>query len=94
MLTGTYLLESCKEKFNIDGAVEATCPLCCLEDEDIGHMLLRTVSSPAVSETSIDLASETESIFCNCPKTTTERPMVLNLLPKVTACLIGNSFVW
>ena len=40
MLTGTYLLESHK-KFNVDGAVEATCPLCRLEDEDIGHMLLR-----------------------------------------------------
>ena len=41
MLTGTYLLESHKKRFNIDGAVEATCPLCRLEDEDIGHMLLR-----------------------------------------------------
>ena len=41
MLTGTYLLQSHKNKFNIDCAVEATCPLCCLEDEDIDHMLLR-----------------------------------------------------
>ena len=41
MLTGTYLLQSHKIKFNIDCVIDTTCPLCCIEDGDIGHMLLR-----------------------------------------------------
>ena len=41
ILTGTYLLQSHKMKYNIDSVKEATCPLCCLEDEDLEHMLLR-----------------------------------------------------
>ena len=44
---GTYLLQSLKMKYNIDSVKEAMCPLCCLEDEDLEHMLLRcpTLSS-------------------------------------------------
>ena len=33
-------------KYNINSVKEATCPLCCLEDEDLKHMLLRC---PALS---------------------------------------------
>ena len=32
----------------MEGVVDATCPLCCLEDEDLVHMLTRC---PALSET-------------------------------------------
>ena len=38
MLTGTYLLDTHRKKLSMDGASDATCPLCCLEDEDIVHM--------------------------------------------------------
>lgn len=48
MLTGTYLLQSHKKKFNLDGVSSSTCPLCCLEDEDIVHMLTRC---PALNTT-------------------------------------------
>ena len=81
MLTGTYLLESHKKKFNIDGAVEATCPWCRLEDEDIGHMLLRCpalrcVRNQYLAELGVAFnniwefiygqkTSETEIILCN-----------------------------
>ena len=47
MLTGTYLLQTHRKKFNMEGASDATCPLCCLEDEDIVHMLTQC---PALSE--------------------------------------------
>ena len=47
MLTGTYLLQPHRKKFNIDSVSDATCPLCCLEDEVIVHMLTRC---PALSE--------------------------------------------
>ena len=38
MLTGTYLLELHKKKFNIDGAVRGNMSIVSPEDEDIGHM--------------------------------------------------------
>ena len=41
MLTGTYLLQSHKKMFNLDGVTVVTCPLCCLEDENLVHMLTR-----------------------------------------------------
>ena len=47
MLTGTYLLRIHRKKFNIDGVSDATCPLCCLEDGVIVHMLTRC---PALTE--------------------------------------------
>ena len=81
MLTGTYLLGSHKKKFNIVGAVQATCPLCRLEDEDIGHMLLRCAALRCVRNQYLaelrgafnsiwefiygQKTSETETIFCN-----------------------------
>ena len=48
ILTGTYLLQSHRKKFKMEGVVDAICPLCCLEDEDLVHMLTRC---PALSET-------------------------------------------
>ena len=48
MLTGTYLLQTHRMKFKMDGVADATCPLCYLEDEDLVHMLTRC---PALSET-------------------------------------------
>ena len=48
ILTGTYLLQSHRKKFKMEGVVDVTCPLCCLEDEDLVHMLTRC---PALSET-------------------------------------------
>ena len=47
MLTGTYLLQTHRKKFSMEGVSDATCPLCCLEDEDIVHMLTQC---PALSE--------------------------------------------
>ena len=41
MVTGTYLLQTHRCKFAMDGVTDATCPLCRLEDEDIVHMLTR-----------------------------------------------------
>lgn len=40
ILTGTYILQSTRAKFN-QFEVDATCPLCRLESETITHMLLR-----------------------------------------------------
>ena len=48
MMTGTYLLQTHRMKFKMDGVADATCPLCYLEDEDLVHMLTRC---PALSET-------------------------------------------
>ena len=48
ILTGTNLLQSHRKKFKMEGVVDATCPLCYLEDEDIVHML---TCCPALSET-------------------------------------------
>ena len=50
LLTGTYLLLIHQKKFNLKGVVDACCPLCCMEDEDLVHMLTRC---PALSETRI-----------------------------------------
>ena len=47
MLTGTYLLSTHRKKFNMEGVPNATCPLYCIEDEDIVHML---TLCPALSE--------------------------------------------
>lgn len=48
ILTGTYLLQVQRQKFGLDGVVDASCPLCLIEDEDLVHMLVRC---PALSET-------------------------------------------
>ena len=47
MLTGVYMLQTTKGKFN-QYKVEPTCPLCRLEPEDLSHMLLRC---PALADT-------------------------------------------
>ena len=47
MLTGVYMLQTTKAKFN-QYKVEPTCPLCRLEPEDLSHMLLRC---PALADT-------------------------------------------
>ena len=47
ILTGTYLMQIQRKKFRLDGETNATCPLCCLEDGDIVHMLIHC---PALSE--------------------------------------------
>ena len=39
LLTGTYLLQSNRHKF-CQSVVSATCRCCCIEDEDLAHMLL------------------------------------------------------
>ena len=48
ILTGTYLLQTHRQKFKMEGVVDATCPLSCLEDEDLVHML---TPCQALSET-------------------------------------------
>ena len=45
ILTGTYLLQSHRKKFKMEGAVDAICPLCCLEDEDLVHIERRVLTS-------------------------------------------------
>ena len=40
LLTGTYILQCNRSKFNQHG-VNATCPLCQLEDEDTLHFLIK-----------------------------------------------------
>ena len=47
MLTGVYMLQTTKAKFN-QYKVDPTCPLCRLEPEDLCHMLLRC---PALADT-------------------------------------------
>ena len=54
MLTGTYLLQTHRKKFNMDGVSDATCPLCCLEDEDIVHMLTRCPARSEVKSPHLD----------------------------------------
>ena len=39
LLTGTYLLQSNRHKFS-QSVVSATCRYCCIEDENLAHMLL------------------------------------------------------
>ena len=41
ILTGTYLLQVHRKKFRMEGTVDACCPLCYIEDEDLVHMLTR-----------------------------------------------------
>ncbi|CAC5407671.1 unnamed protein product [Mytilus coruscus] len=40
ILTGTYMLQSNKAKFGIDN-VDATCPICFIEDENLIHFITR-----------------------------------------------------
>lgn len=40
ILTGTYILQKNRQSFS-NGSVNAECPHCCLEDEDMLHMLAR-----------------------------------------------------
>ena len=54
ILTGTYLLQVHRKKFRMDGVTDACCPLCCLEDEDIVHMLIRCPALSAVRTTYIN----------------------------------------
>ena len=51
ILTGTYLLQVHRKKFRMDGVIDACCPLCCLEEEDIVHMLIRCPALSAVRTT-------------------------------------------
>lgn len=50
ILTGTYLLQTNKAKFN-KYEVDSTCPLCRLEPEDISHVLIRC---PALHQSRIN----------------------------------------
>ncbi|MES9879262.1 MAG: reverse transcriptase domain-containing protein [Sedimenticola sp.] len=54
MLTGTYLLQTNKAKFN-KYEVDATCPLCRLEPEDISHMLTRC---PALHQSRVNAITD------------------------------------
>ena len=38
ILTGTYLPQVHRKKFRMEGTVDACCPLCYIEDEDLVHM--------------------------------------------------------
>ena len=58
ILTGTYLLQIHRKKFKMDGVIDVSCPLCCLEDEDIVYMLTRC---PALSETRTTYMGELNS---------------------------------
>ena len=40
VLTGVYILQSTRHSFS-GGTIDATCQLCCLEDEDIYHLVTR-----------------------------------------------------
>ena len=50
ILTGTYLLQVHRKKLRMDGVTDACCPLCCLEDEYIVHIL---ILCPALREVHI-----------------------------------------
>lgn len=54
ILTGTYVLQVHRKKFRMDGVFDACCPLCCLEDEDIVHMLTRCPALSTVRTTYIN----------------------------------------
>ena len=54
ILTGTCLLQVHRKKFRMDGVIDACCPLCCLEDEYIVHMLIRCPALSAVRTTYIN----------------------------------------
>ena len=54
ILTGTYLLQVHRKKFRMDGVIDACCPLCCLENEDIVHMVIRWPALNAVRTTYIN----------------------------------------
>jgi hypothetical protein len=43
LLTGTYILQCNRSKFN-QHEVNATCPLCQLEDEDTLHFLIKCIA--------------------------------------------------
>ena len=49
VLTGTYILQSTKAKFN-NQQVDPKCPLCRLESEDLSHFLLRCPALSTVRE--------------------------------------------
>ena len=52
MMTGVYMLQSTKAKFN-QYSVEKTCPLCRLESEDLTHMLLRCPALAVIRKSSL-----------------------------------------
>ena len=54
ILTGTYLLQVHRKKFRMDGVIDGCCPLCCLEDEDMVHMLRCWPALSAVRTTYIN----------------------------------------
>ena len=51
ILTGTYLLQVHRKKIRMDGVIDACCPLCCLEKEDIVYMLIPCPALSAVRTT-------------------------------------------
>lgn len=52
MMTGVYMLQSTKARFN-QYSVEETCPLCRLGPEDLSHVLLRCPALADVREASL-----------------------------------------
>ena len=54
ILTGTYILQKNRQSFS-NGSVNAVCPHCCLEDEDLLHMLARCPAFYAIRSSTIHI---------------------------------------
>ena len=52
ILTGTYILQKNRQSFS-NGSVNAVCPHCCFEDEDLLHMLARCPAFYAIRSSTI-----------------------------------------
>ena len=52
ILTGTYILQKNRQSFS-NGSVNAVCPHCCLEDENLLHMLARCPAFYAIRSSTI-----------------------------------------
>ena len=64
LLTGTYILQCNRSKFN-QHEVSATCPLCQLEDEDTFHFLIKCNALYAYHKESM---KELKDIICDIDK--------------------------
>ena len=53
VLTGVYILQSNRHLFS-GGTVDATCQLCCLEEEDIYHLVTRCLAFYDIRVTTVE----------------------------------------
>ena len=54
ILTGTFLVQVHRKRFRMEGTVDACCPLCYIEGEDLVHMLTRCTVLNIVRTTCIN----------------------------------------